>query len=155
MAGAVAAWLPAPARLCYLIEAGVLIVAAAGLLGPPAGLGRTGQAWRVSLPRVPGAARATFGPACATAFTGWAVTAVFLSMVPSYLRSPTGNRNLFVAGFAAGLVLLVAAAVQPLATRIDVRTQQRSGLLALAAGTAVLLIAGPERSPALVLAAPS
>jgi len=153
VAGACAAWLPAPTRLCYLIETGVLIVAAAGLLGLPVELGRTGKPWRVSLPRVPSAARTPFVLACATACTGWAVTAVFLSMVPSYLRSLTGEQNLFLAGFAAGLVLLVAAAVQPLAIHLGARTQQRSGLLALAAGTAVLLIAGPTRLLALVIAA--
>ncbi|WP_051807627.1 MFS transporter [Actinoplanes subtropicus] len=153
LAGACAAWLPAPTRLCYLLSAGALIVAATGLLGLPASLGRTGRPWRVSLPRVPGAARVPFGLACATGCTGWAVTAVFLSMVPSYLRSLTGDRNLFLAGFAAGLVLLVAAAVQPLTTGIGARSQQRSGLLVLTAGAAVLLIAGPARSPALVIAA--
>jgi MFS family permease len=153
LAGACAAWLPAPTRLSYLIEAGVLIVAAAGLAGLPAEFGRTGKPWRVSLPRVPSAARGPFALACVTGFTGWAVTAIFLSMVPTYLRSLTGDQNLALAGFAAGLVLLVAAAVQPPAARLDARRQQRAGLLALAAGTAVLLIAGPARQPALVLAA--
>lgn len=153
LAGACVLWLPAPTRTCYLIEAVALVMAAAGLLTLPVRLGRTGSAGRVSLPKIPVTGRAVFGRACATSFTGWAVTAVFLSIVPSYVRSLTGNRNLLLAGVAAGLVLLVAAATQPVATHAGARTLQLCGLAALAAGTTLLLIAGATRSLVVVIAA--
>lgn len=65
----------------------------------------------------------------------------------------TGNRNLLLAGVAAGLVLLVAAVTQPVATRVGARPLQLVGLLALAGGTALLLIAGATRSLVVVIAA--
>ena len=153
LAGACALWLPAPTRTCYLVEAVALVAAAAGLSTLPGALGRSGIRWRVSLPTIPPNGRAGFIRACATSFTGWAVTAVFLSIVPSYVRSLTGNRNLLLAGVAAGLVLLVAAVTQPVATRVGARPLQLVGLLALAGGTALLLIAGATRSLVVVIAA--
>jgi len=153
LAGACALWLPAPTQTCYLLEAVALVVAAAGLLTLPGALGRAGTAWRVSLPKIPTTGRAVFGRACITSFIGWAVTALFLSIVPSYVSSLTSNRNLLLAGVAAGLVLLVAAATQPVATRAGARALQLSGLAALAAGTALLLVAGATRSLVVVIAA--
>ena len=35
----------------------------------------------------------------------WAVTAVFLSIVPSYVSTLTGNHNLILAGVSSGLVI--------------------------------------------------
>ncbi|TVT40029.1 MFS transporter [Amycolatopsis rhizosphaerae] len=153
LAGACATWLPAPTRTCYLIEAVALVVAAGALLALPTALGRVGTSWRVSPPQFPASGRGVFARACATSFAGWAVTAVFLSIVPSYVRSLTGNHNLLLAGVAAGLVLLVAAVTQPLATRLGARSLQRVGLVALVAGTILLLVAGSARLLALVIAA--
>jgi len=152
VAGACAVWLPAPTRTSYLIECVALIVAAAGLLILPASLGRTGSAWQVSLPRVPAAVRSSFAKACAVSFMGWAVTAVFLSIVPSYVGSLTGNHNLVLAGVSSGLVLLVAALSQLFVTRVAARRLQQTGLVILAVGLGVLLIAGATRLLPLVVA---
>ncbi len=152
IAGASAAWLPAPTRTCYLIESVALIVAAAGLLTLPSTSGRTGTAWRISLPHVPDAVRSSFAKACAVSFMGWAVTAVFLSIVPSYVGSLTGNHNLVLAGVSSGLVLLVAALSQLFVTRVAAPRLQQTGLVILAAGLAVLLVAGATRLLSLVVA---
>jgi MFS family permease len=153
LAGACATWLPAPTRTCYLIEAVALLVAAVGLLTLPTAIGRVGRSWRVSYPQVAATERGLFARACLTSFTGWAVTAVFLSIAPSYVRTLSGNRNLLLAGVAAGLVLLAAAVVQPFATRMNARPLQQVGLVVLATGTILLLAAGPTRLLSLVLAA--
>lgn len=150
IAGVLASTLPAPTRTCYLAEAAALIVAAAGLL-LPASLGRNRTPWRVSLPQVPVTAWAPFARTCAVSFTGWAVTAVFLSIVPSYVQSLTGNHALILAGLSSGLVLLVAAVSQLIASRIGAHALQRAGLIILAVGLAILLIAGTSRSLPLVI----
>lgn len=153
IAGVLASWLPAPTRTCYLAEAVALIAAAAGLLALPAGPRAAGNRWQLALPRLPAPVRAPFARACAVSCTGWAVTAVFLSVLPSYVRSLTGNHALSLAGLSAGLILVVAAVIQPAAVRAGARLLQRAGLGVLAAGLAVLLAAGATRSLPLVIAA--
>lgn len=153
LAGACSTWLPAPTRTCYLVEAGALVIAGAGLLALPAALGRTDTRWRVSLPRVPATVRPQFAMACTVSLTGWAVTAVFLSIVPSYVASLSGNGNLLLAGVSSGLVLVIAALSQPLASRLTAGRLQNSGLLMLAVGLAVLMVAGATAQLVLVLAA--
>jgi MFS family permease len=91
IAGACASWLPAPTRTCYPCESAALLLAMAGLLTLPSALGRTGAAWRAALPHLPTATRPAFAKSCAVSFTSRAVTAVFLSVVPSYVRSLTGD----------------------------------------------------------------
>ena len=151
IAGACAAWLPAPTRTCYLLESAALLVAAAGLLLLPAGLGRTGAVWRISLPQVPSLARMPFARACAVGAVGWAVTGLFLSIIPSYVRSMTGEGNLALAGVSSGLVLVVAALVQLPASRIEAHRLQWIGPLILAVGLGILLGAGASTSLPLVI----
>ena len=150
IAGLCAVTLPTPTRTTYLIEVGVLLFAALGLLSLPGDLGRTGATWRPRLPQIPPRKRA-FVTACAVSFTGWAVTAVFLSIVPSYVTTLTGNDSLLVAGLAAGLVLVVAAAIQPAVAHLRGDTLERAGLIALALGLVALLVAGMTQSLAVVL----
>jgi MFS family permease len=153
LAGACAEWLPAPTRTCYLLESAALLAVGTGLVLLPAGLGRTGAVWRVSLPQLPSSTRSPFAHACAVGVVGWAVTAVFLSIVPSYLRSLTGDDDLALAGVASGLVLLVAAVVQLPASRIDAHRLQRTGLVILAVGLIFLLGAGASKLLPLVIVA--
>lgn len=154
IAGACAAWLPDPTKTCYLIESAALIViTTAGLLVIPASLGRTAGVWRVSLARLPHSAGSAFARACAVSFVGWAVTAVFLSIVPSFVQSLTGNHNLAIAGVSSGLLLTVAAIAQPLAAKAKTPHLQRAELLILATGLAVLLAAGASRLLALIITA--
>ncbi len=153
IAGFCAVVLPAPTRTTYLIEVGVLLLAAVGLFSLPAGLGRTGARWHPRLPQIPQipAQKRAFFTACAVSFTGWAVTAVFLSIVPTYVTTLTGNDSLLVAGMAAGLVLVVAAAIQPFVAHLRGDTLERAGLMALALGLVALLVAGMTQSLGVVL----
>lgn len=151
LAGVGAVLLPAPTRTSYLIEVGALLLAAAGLLTLPVELGRTAAVWRPRLPSLP-PQRAPFLAACAVSFTGWAVTAVFLSIMPSYVTDLTGSTSLLVAGAASGLVLLIAAIVQPITISLPGAFLERGGVIALVFGLLALLIAGRTESLALVLA---
>ncbi len=152
IAGVCASWLPAPTKTCYLIEsAALIVVAAVGLLVVPASLGRTRIPFRVSLPRLPLSTRSSFAKACAVSFVSWAVTAVFLSIVPSYVRSLTGTHNLATAGVSSGLLLVIAAIVQPLASRVDAPQLQGAGLVILALGLGALPVAGASRLLPLII----
>lgn len=150
IAGVCATVLPTPTRTTYLIEVGALLLAASGMFTLPVGLGRTGAAWRPRLPQIP-PQRAVFFTACAVSFTGWAVTAVFLSIVPTYVTTLTGNTSLLVAGAAAGLVLVVAAVVQPVTARLAGTVLECAAVIALALGLVALLVAGFAQSLTLVL----
>ena len=153
LAGVMASSLPAPARLCYLAEAGVLALALVGSRWLPAGLGRTrDRRHGIRRPGAPAGHRRAFLLACAVSFIAWAVTAVFLSIMPSYVRSLTHSGSLIIAGLASGLVLLVAAVTQQPAARIDEATGQRAGLATMALGLVVLLAAGRTHLLALVIA---
>ncbi|MFC0674044.1 MFS transporter [Brachybacterium hainanense] len=152
LAGLWATVLPGPMVTSYLLEAGALLLAGAGLAALPAGLGRSGARWRPRLPRIP-PQRRVFMAACVVSFLGWAVTAVFLSVVPSYVSALTGSDSLLVAGLSSGLVLVIAALMQPLAARLPAPMLQGGGLLALAAGVLILLISGLLSSLAGVLLA--
>jgi MFS family permease len=115
---------------------------------------------RLSLPTLPPRASTdpearsplrVFLTACAVTFTGWAVTAVFLSIIPSCVTMLTGSRSMFIAGLAAGIVLVTAAAVQPAVQGLGGRMLECLGLTCLAVALIVLLFAGDAASLPLIL----
>ncbi|WP_037062890.1 MFS transporter [Pseudonocardia acaciae] len=152
LAGLSATYLPQPTRLCYVIEIALLLVASVAVMRLSGELGRLGDAWRPRVPAVPARARARFRVAAAVSALGWAVTALCLAQVPSYLAAFAERPNLVLAGLASGMILLAASVTQLLARTLDTRKAQAFGLLVLVAGVVGLLPAGAWRSSALVLA---
>lgn len=151
LAGLLAQYLPAPTTLCYLVEIGLLVPALVAVAALPARLGASGQPWRPRLPHVPAKARSPFTAAAVVSFLAWAVTALFLTLVPSSLSALTGSRNLALAGLAAGLILLTAAAVQLFAQEWPASRTQPVGLVLLVSGLAGLVLADAAASVALLL----
>jgi len=152
LAGLLAQYLPAPTTLCYLVEIALLAPALVAVAALPVATRRERAALAgPRVPHVPAAARGPFAAAAVVSFLAWAVTALFLTLVPSSLSTLTGSHNLALAGLAAGLILLSAAAVQAFAQQWPASRTQPVGLVLLVTGLAALVLTNLAASPALLL----
>jgi MFS family permease len=152
-AGLLAEWAPAPRVLPYLIWIGITVVSAVLVLSLPEP-GRPHGEWRIQRPSVPADVRTPFVRASVSAGALWSVAALFLSIVPSYVRSLLGTHDLALVGALSALVLVASCAGQlsTLRPRLDDGRAQAGGLLLLAAGLALLVAAFPLHSLAAVVA---
>jgi MFS family permease len=152
LAGCLAQYAVLPLRLAYLIEIGLLLlalVAVASKLDTRSSRKR----WRPRRPTVPPSIRRQFAIAGTSAFIGWAVTGLFLALIPSFITETLDIHNLAVVGAVVALMLGSAAVIQLLAGRLSSSTAQGAGLIAMILGVAVLLVADTGRSlPALLIA---
>jgi MFS family permease len=152
-AGALAQWAPAPRMLCYLLWLAMTVACALSVLTIPEPV-RRAKEWRMQRPSVPATIRAPFARASLAAAAFWAVAALYLSIVPSYVRKLLSTHDLALVGALSALVLIASCAGQLLTQRpaLSNRVAQAAGLALLAAGLALLVIAFPMHSLALVLA---
>lgn len=81
LAGLLAQYAALPLRLCYLVEIAVLAVAVIRTIPPRA----ERRPWRPRRPTVPVEIRRSFVVAGVSAFVAWAVTGLFLSLIPSFV----------------------------------------------------------------------
>jgi MFS family permease len=150
LAGLLAQYAWAPRRLAFVVEIVLLAIGFAllvRLFPKDHGAGR----WRPQRPRVPASVRTTFVFAGATAFTGWALASLFLSLVPSYMIELLGETNLALIGGVAALMLACSAIVQPATGRLGPRRAELLGLgLVVAAAGALLAAAELSSLAALV-----
>jgi MFS family permease len=154
VAGALAQWAPAPRQLCYLVALAVTIVTAVAVLRTREPLRATGE-WRPQRPSVPAAIRVPFARATLTCAAVWAVGALFLSVVPSYVADLLDTSDLALLGVISATMLTVACLAQAFSLR-DAMTPQlaaQMGLGLLIAGIGALVLAFPLHSLPLMLAA--
>lgn len=150
--GLLAQYVPAPHLTPYLVEIALLLAAMTAIaVGPEPLTGRS--RWRPRRPQVPVAIRAVFATSAASSFLAWAVTGLFLALVPSYLATLTGTTNLAIAGGVVTLMLGCSAAAQRLGYARSPRPLETAGLTLLTVGLLVLIAAGAYASIALLLAA--
>ena len=109
--------------------------------------------WRPRKPQVPAGIRAPFALASATVFVAWAVTGLYLSLVPSYVTNLLGADNLALAGVVVFVMLGASSAAQVLLRKTPSRAAITAGLLMLAAGLGSIVLAVPLGSLWLVLLA--
>jgi MFS family permease len=154
-AGVLAQWAPDPLRLCFLVALGTTAAAAAATLALPESSQGTREPWHVDWPRVPREVRADFARVSVTAATVWATVALFLSILPSYVRSTLGTHNLALISVIAAIALLASCCAQIAAQRVagSRRRDQAVGLALLAAGLGAVIVAAPLSSLALMLVA--
>jgi MFS family permease len=152
-AGVLAQWAPAPRTLCYVIWIGITVVCAAGIATIPEPVRRRGE-WRIQRPSVPAAIRRPFARATLAATAFWAVAALYLSIVPSYLRKVLSTHNLALVSALSALVLVASCCGQllTLRPRLTNRAAQAAGLGLLALGLVFLVAALPLHSLAVVIA---
>jgi MFS family permease len=152
LAGLLAQYAALPLRLCFLVEVGVLAVAlGAVIVAVPARSQR--EPWRPRRPSVPPQIRRSFIVAGTSAFVAWAVTGLFLSLIPSFVITVVGDDNLAVAGGVMALMLAVSAVAQLAGQRLESLRAQTAGLVVMILGVLALIFAVLETSLVVLLVA--
>ena len=151
LGGLLAQYLPAPTVLAYLVEITLLACAATAMALLPDTTNRI--PYRPRRPSIPEGIGATFAVSGATSFVTWAVTAIFLTLVPSYAAALTHSANLALEGVIVAVLFAASALTQRLSFGKDPLALQRLGLAALVAGVGLLCWAGVAGSLWLLLAA--
>jgi predicted MFS family arabinose efflux permease len=151
LAGLLAQYAPSPYVLPFAVEIALLVPAAAAMatLPPPAARTR----WVPRRPGIPAVARPVFATSGTASFLAFAVIGLFLTLVPTYVATLSGSRNLLLGGAAVALLLVCSALAQLAGHGRPARTLESSGLPLLAAGLVLLAVAGTVSSTALLLAA--
>lgn len=152
--GMLAEWAPAPRTTAFV--AGLVVTGAvlAGVLAVPGMPRGGGGAWRMQRPSVPPEIRARFARLALTAAAAWAVAGLYLSVVPSYAGTLLDTSNLALEGAITAVMLLASCAAQVVFRRGGAAERdQAAGLALVAVGLVALVLAFPNRSLALVLAA--
>jgi Na+/melibiose symporter-like transporter len=152
VAGGLAQYAALPERLAYLVEIALLGCALiAVLVFLPRRVHR--ERWRPRRPTVPAEIRRPFIVAGISAFVAWAVTGLFLSLIPSFVTTELGHDNLLLAGGVVALMLAPAAAVQLVGQRLESLRAQIVGLMVMISGVVVLLLSDASRSLSLLIIA--
>lgn len=89
--------------------------------------------WRPALPEIPAGMRGLFAASAVNGFLAWTVVGLFLSLIPSLLRTDPA-----VTGTVVGGVLICSVLVQPLVRSLGPRRAQLRGLGALLAALVLL-----------------
>lgn len=152
LGGVLAQYAPAPLVLPYLVHVGLLAVA---FVAMSRYLRRTEAAdrWRPSRPGVPTTIRRRFVLAGVSAFLAFSVSALFLTLMPSYIRDITGSHNLALAGGIVTVMLGCATLVQPVARSLSTLRAQILGQALLVVGLAGIIGAARTGSLAVALLA--
>lgn len=145
LAGLLAQYAALALRLAYLIEIGLLasaLVVIRTQLAPR----RERQRWRPRRPAVAAKIRRPFAIAATSAFVAWAVTGLFLSLIPSFVTNVLKHNNLALAGAVVALMLGSSALTQLAAHRLESLRAQRFGMLVMIAAVSGLIVADSGRS---------
>jgi MFS family permease len=141
---------PLGLRLPYVIEIGLLLIALANVRVLPTP--KRGARWRPRRPEIPRGIRRAFAVASVSAFVGWAVTGLFLALIPSFVTTEL-HRSLMVAGGVLALMLGCSALVAGFAHRLSSLSMQILGVAAMGAGVAILFAAATSMSLTVLVAA--
>jgi MFS family permease len=154
LSGILAAYAPDPLRLCYLLDLGLLGVAAVGVLLSPEPVQRQGPVrLRARHLGVPAEVRSTFVPAATAGFAAFAVAGMFGAVTPAFLGqllhvTNTAVVGVVVFGLTAGIVTTSVAS-----TRIADRRAMLTGCAGLFVAMGLLAASLATRSlPLLVVA---
>lgn len=142
---------PWPRVLPYLVEVALLVPAGIAIAAMPEPVVRS--RWRPRRPQVPAAIRSAFFSSGVTSFLAWAVTALFLTLIPSYVATLAGSANLVLGGGVVALMLGCSALAQRAAYGRRAAPLQAGGLGLLTASLALLVAAGAAHSLGLLLGA--
>jgi MFS family permease len=152
-AGALSQYLPAPLQLSFVVEVALVAIALtvllAGFPSPPRPFART---IRISWPSVPDDIRPDFTRAAYSAVLAWVVTALFLALSPTILRTLLDSNNSVVAGGVVALMLVTSVLAQLGGRGRDHVTLQIVGLVLLIAALGMFVSAASTDSLSLCAA---
>lgn len=150
LAGVLAEHAPLSPRLPYLVEIALLVIALVVVRRLPDAVDR--RPWRPRRPQIPASIRRRFVIASTSAFVGWAVTGLFLALIPSFVTDVLG-RDLVTAGIVLAVMLGCSAVIAPLVSRWPSRTAQSIGIVTMAIGVATLVAVTAAQSLAVLAVA--
>jgi Na+/melibiose symporter-like transporter len=151
--GILAQWAPAPLRLPYLVMLVATVAAAALVVATPEPAAARTREWHVTRPRVPAEILLPFVRLGVTAAVLWATLALYLSIVPSYAAALLHTSNLALVAAVSALACAASCVAQVAAHQgLNGRTAQALGLVVLAVGLVLLILASPLSSLAVLLA---
>jgi MFS family permease len=151
VAGLLGQYAPAPHVLPFVVEIVLLLPAAAAVALLPTA--RRTTRWRPRRPEIPAAMRAVFATSGTASFLAFAVVGLFLTLIPTYVVVLAGSTNLLLGGGAVALMLGCSVTAQLVSYGRAARTLELVGLPLLAAGLALLALAGAVSSLVLLLGA--
>lgn len=152
LAGLLAQYGPMPLSLPYiahlfLIVPGLIVI----IIMPEPTQSFDKKRWRPRRLDVPANIRFLFMVASITAFVTWSVSALYTSLVPSYVADLMGMKNLAFTGGVVFLMLSISAATQLLLRDLSMKVSMVLGLIFLTAGLAGIVIAVPTQSMPILL----
>lgn len=147
--GALAQYAPFPTTLPYLLHIVLLGGIAAAVATVPS-CPHLGMAAHRSLPTIPRAIRWPFYLASVESLIGWATFAVFVSLLPSFLIRTLNAHNLLVGTFIVIALQIGQVTASLLGRSMRDRDTIATAMLALGAGTWLLLIAVPYHQIAFI-----
>ncbi len=136
--GLVAETMPAPQVTPFVLE-GVLLCLAFVAAGRALTATPT-TAWHPRRPTIPAGMRSVFGTTGSANFIAFAVTGLFLALIPTLVATLTGSTNPLLGGGVAGLILAASALTQVASYRSTTPRGELTGLLILASGLGILLL---------------
>lgn len=140
--GALVEWGPLPLQFVYVLYAALLLATTAALFVVPERVQRRPGALKSLLPTftVPTASRSLFRSVLGALISSWALTGLYLSLMPSVLRSSFGIDDEFAAGALIGVFTTAGAVTGLLVQRADARRTMIFGLIGLVVGPALTLV---------------
>ncbi|MFI0219910.1 MFS transporter [Streptomyces lydicus] len=151
LAGFLAQYASAPDVLPFAVEIVLLVPAAVIITTLPTT--RSGARWRPRRPEIPTTMRAAFATSGTAGFLAFAVIGLFLTLVPAYVATLSGSKNLLLGSAAVALMLICSALAQLACYGRPAQVLELLGLPLLAAGLVLLVLAGGYSSLILLLAA--
>lgn len=153
LAGVLVQYAPHPLQLSFLVHIVLVVLAIGAVLLAPETSARTGHLGFQRL-SVPPEVRPVFVISATAAFAGFAVTGLFMAVVPAFVKSVIGIDNHAIAGVVASSIFVASAIAQLSARRIPPRRAIAVGCAILVAGMLILAVALHFSSlPALLVAA--
>lgn len=154
LAGPLAQYAPLPTRLCFLVDAGFLTVAVAGVLIVPEPVRAEHRfQLRPQRLRVPARTRPVFVPAVTAGFASFAVAGLFTAVAPVFLGSLLHVNNRAVTGLVVSALAFASVVAQAASARLPNKPTLAAGCGVLILAMGVLAAALAARSLPLLVAA--
>lgn len=152
LSGLLAEYAPDPLRLAFVVNLGLLALAAVGLLATPETAARSGGRPRLQRLGVPPEVRGVFARAVTAGFCAFAVSGVFGAVAPVLLATVLHAPNHALAGVMVFLLFLLSVLGQLVLTRLPPNAGLPAGCALLALGVGLLAAAIADGSLAFLLA---
>jgi MFS family permease len=153
LAGLLAQYGPIPMSLPYIVHLILFIPGLITIMIMPETVKSVSRgSWSPQRLSVPSDIRSLFAMGSITAFATWSVSALFVSLVPSYVSNLMGIQNLAFTGGVVFLMLGISAVTQITLRKLSFQVSMIWGLILLTIGLAGILVTVPVQSIMLLLA---